>query len=122
MKKIQVDVFDFTVYLANGYNFEDFVKEVCDITKLTPDLFQKNPLAVYHFWNSDFDKELRKMCFLYSEEVLIAVDSELPKIIHEITHIKNVIFAYRGMKSESGNDEHEACLNEFLMKRILEEL
>lgn len=121
MNIIEVDVFDFTVYVANGYAFNKFVKEVCKITKLKPESFERSPLAVYHFWRNDFSTDLHKICFLYSEN---KIKSNSPKnlsaIVHEVTHIKNVIFAHRGITSETGKDEHEACLNEFLMKKILE--
>lgn len=126
MKIIDVDVYNFKLYFANGYKFEDFVAEACKITNLKPDQFEKNSPAVYHFFRSDFNEDLHKIAFLYSEEYLVLSFSEIGKLLpvfsHEITHVKNIIFSQRGIISSVSNDEHEACLTEFLMRKLIENL
>lgn len=101
-KKIQVPIYNFTIYVTIFDKWEEVVK-----------------------WYSD-DKEDEREGFLLTKtsdptKMKLFVNVENPScIIHEITHIKNIIFDTIQYIPNKHNDEPEAYLVQYLYNKIVE--
>lgn len=120
--KIYVDVYGYSVYFANGTKWKDLIKWMFENLNIKSEQMLFSDLCVYSFFDSDFSEKLYDTAVLYSSKRLNFKKKDVHLLSHEITHIKNLIFQRRGIHSESGNDEHEAALNEFLMISLLKVL
>ncbi|MCW7467484.1 hypothetical protein ND864_17325 [Leptospira levettii] len=109
-------IYGATIFVYAGMGLTEMIRNFNKQAKesLRPDNFNYNPLCVYHFFNGNFDEKLWSHVILYSEKQNV----EMSQLVHEITHIKNVVFATRNVRSELERDEHEACYLEFLFREI----
>ena len=100
-KKIQVPIYNFTIYVSIFDKWEEVSK--------------------YH--NNDLDE--REGFTLINDrdstKLKLFVNVDCPScIMHEIIHIKNIIFDIIRYKPDKYNDEPEAYLVQYLYKRIID--
>lgn len=101
-KKIQVPIYDFTIYVTIFDEWEEIKK--------------------YHKNNTEDERE----GFILTNDtdatkLRLFVNVECPScIVHEIIHIKNIIFDIICHNSNRYNDEPEAYLVQYLYKKIIE--
>lgn len=101
-KKIQVPIYNFTIYVTIFDEWEEVVK-----------------------WYPDGDEDEREGFLLTNKsdptKIKFFVNVECPScIMHEIIHIKNIIFDVIHHNSNRYNDEPEAYLVQYLYKKIVE--
>lgn len=101
-KKIQVPIYNFTIYVTIFDEWEEIKK------------YHKN------------DPEDEREGFILTNDtdatkIRLFVNVECPScIVHEIIHIKNIIFDIICHNSDRHNDEPEAYLVQYLYKKIIE--
>ncbi len=99
---LKIPIYDFTIYVSIFDNWDEISK--------------------YHKGAIDDEREGFILTNnLYPTKIKFFVNSECPScIIHEIVHIKNIIFDIIHYSPNSDNDEPEAYLVQYLYKKIIE--
>lgn len=101
-KTINVPIYDFTIYVNIFDKWEEVSK----------------------YYTGDENDEREGFLLINDSNITklkLFINKDCPScIIHEITHIKNIIFDIIGHTSNRYNDEPEAYLNQYLYKRIFE--
>lgn len=101
-KKVQVPIYDFTIYVTIFDKWEEVAK--------------------WHYNDKDDERE----GFILTNKsnptkIKFFVNVEYPScIMHEIIHVKNIIFDTIGHSSDMHNDEPEAYLVQYLYQKIIE--
>lgn len=101
-KKIQVPIYDFTIYVTIFDKWEEIKK--------------------YHEGALEDEREgFILINDTDATKLRLFVNVECPScIMHEIIHVKNIIFDVIGHTSNRYNDEPEAYLVQYLYKKIVE--
>lgn len=101
-KKIQVPIYDFTIYVTIFDKWEEINK--------------------WYIGDKNDEREGFLLTnTMHPTKLKLFVNFDCPScIIHEILHIKNIIFDIIGHTSSRYNDEPEAYLGQYLYKKIIE--
>lgn len=101
-KKIKIPIYDFTIYVTIFDKWEEVTK--------------------YYTGNKEVEREgFTLVNNLDVNTLKFYVNVECPScIIHEIIHIKNIIFDIIGYHPNSEYDEPEAYLVQYLYKKIID--
>lgn len=100
-KKIQVPIYNFTIYVTIFDEWEEITK--------------------YYIGNKEVEREGFLLINNIDRNILkLYINSSCPScIIHEIIHIKNIICDIIDYKPNSENDEPEAYLVQYLYDKII---
>ena len=97
-RKLNIPIFDLTLNII----VTDSIKDYAD--KHNIEFTTNDAEAITYTLRNEFN--------------VLFVSTELDVIVHEVVHIKNIVFDHVHIKLDTGNDEFEAYFTGWLVKQI----